>query len=189
MATVLAVLGPLLALTACTAMADSPAPALPVDPLAGLESTTFPGAVSPALTDVIATRIEQPIGVDMMVYRDRADARATVTVTVVTYPDEKGALILYNGYFAERAFLAAADRRRLRLGDEAEGLELAWPPLHTVYAREGRRFVLVEASDQLAPPERRRAALEALAARALVDAALGSSTPAPLPMPTEDGTP
>lgn len=173
----LAAIPPLLALTACTAVAGSPAANGPADPLAGLAATSFPDTASPALREVIATRVVQPSAAAMTVYLDTADPRAAVTVTVVTYPDSKGALILYNGYFAERAFHAAADRRRLPLGDEALGVELPWPPLHAVYARRGPRFVLAEASDQLAPPERRRAALEALAAQAL-DAEPGAPTPA-----------
>jgi hypothetical protein len=155
----------------------APAPAAPAtpsgapaaaDPAAGLVAGPVQaGAVSPALAEVVATRIEAPVGRAMTVYRDPVTPAAAITVSAVTYADSKGALILYNGYFAERAFPAAAERRALSMGDEAELVEMAWPPLFTAYARQGPRFVLAEAAPALGPPERRRQALEAVVRAAL----------------------
>lgn len=139
------------------------APATVSDPIAGLLRGPAREGADSALAGVISSRAIGALAVSRTVYTDAVESRGTLTVTVVTYAEPKGALMLFNGFIAQRAAMPSADRRDLAIGDQAEGAEMGWPPYHAVYARDGRRFILVEASDAFGPPSRRAAALEALA--------------------------
>lgn len=133
------------------------------DPLSGLRQGAVSTDADPALAGVIASRAIGALAIRRSVFTDAAGGRAAVTATLVSYAEPKGARMLFNGFVAERTSMPSADRRDLAIGDQAEGAEMGWPPYHAVYAREGLRFVLVEASDAFGPSQRRSTVLEALA--------------------------
>lgn len=133
------------------------------DPLSGLRPGPASQVADPALAAVIASRAIGAVAIRRTVYTDETNSRAAVTATLVSYAEPKGARMLFNGFVAERTSMPSADRRDLAIGDQAEGAEMGWPPYHAVYAREGLRFVLVEASDAFGPSQRRSTVLEALA--------------------------
>lgn len=133
------------------------------DPLSGLRPGPASQVADPALATVIASRAIGAVAIRRTVYTDKTNSRAAVTATLVSYAEPKGARMLFNGFVAERTSMPSADRRDLAIGDQAEGAEMGWPPYHAVYAREGLRFVLVEASDAFGPSQRRSTVLEALA--------------------------
>lgn len=93
-------------------------------------------------------------------------ATGRITLTEARFDRPSGAIAAYNGWFATFGFPASAERTPLPLGEAAERFDLAWPPLHALIAREGRRFLLLEADARI-PDATRSAALERLAAEAL----------------------
>jgi hypothetical protein len=86
-----------------------------------------------------------PLATTVGVYRSTVDPPRTITATLATFGEPIGASALYNRWFADNAFMAAADRHALALADQAECFDVGWPAFHAAIAHRGTLFVLVEA--------------------------------------------
>jgi hypothetical protein len=107
-----------------------------------------------------------PVRYATVVYRWRVDPSQAVTATLVTLSDTAGALAAFNGWIAAFGFMPAIERTALAMGDQAETLELGWPSVHQLIARDRDRFLLVEA-DAAIPPDVQSHALREIAERTL----------------------
>jgi hypothetical protein len=152
--------------TATTAAATGTTLDDAVDPM-GFEAGAPTRLPHPAVEALSAgNELITPIRYEAVVHRWAVDSRLAITATVVTLSSASGALATFNGWIATFGFMPAIERSALDLGDQAEALELGWPSLHQVIARDGDRFVLVEA-DAGIPAETRSAALRGIAERTM----------------------
>jgi len=115
----------------------------------GFELDLVTHVAPPSLAPLMADRTV-PLTLTVAVYRTTVEPPRTITATLVTYGDQVGAIAIYNRWFAENAFMAAAERNALDVGDQAECFEIQWPPFHAVIARGGSLFALVEADTTVA---------------------------------------
>ncbi|MFQ5460100.1 MAG: hypothetical protein ACE5EL_04845 [Anaerolineae bacterium] len=130
-----------------------------------------PAGFSPAgLTDVTPAEIVELAAESPLVQPTRSETRyytrqdapgGVVTATLAVFARAAGAQAAYNGWYARFGFLPAVERFPIDAGQQAERLELGWPPLHAAIAWGGLRFVVVKGDTSL-PEEVRTAAMENL---------------------------
>lgn len=140
-----------------------------------IEALPTGDAVPPMMATLTTAELVRPLELRVRPFRvgpgsgpagGPVTATGRITLTEARFDRTSGAIAAYNGWFATFGFPAAAERTPLPLGEAAERFDLAWPPLHALIVREGRRFLLLEADARI-PDAARAAALERLAAEAL----------------------